>query len=71
MRNTYIITQHPVPLASLLSFIPFDSFLSSDLGNNNNNNLFYKALLKAPEVALQSPEVIHTHSHPGGGKLHQ
>jgi len=39
--------------------------------NNNNNHLFYIALLKSPEVALQSPVVIHTHSHPGGGKLHQ
>jgi len=39
---------------------------------NNNNHLFYIALLRAPEVALQSPESSsHTHSHPGGGKLHQ
>jgi len=26
---------------------------------NNNNHLFYIALLKAPEVALQSPEIVH------------
>jgi len=36
----------------------------------NNNHLLYIALLKSPEVALQSPVVIHT-CHTGGGKLHQ